>query len=475
MATDQPRTYVIEQRGDQWCLLTQDKTQVLGCHASEADAQAQERAVVASKTDSNLHSILGAQVFASGTWNGDVYENSDLDAMVTASREAGFGIPIKAGHVDEPGQPALGWVENLRREGSKLHGDLVALPQKVYDAIRDRAFGAVSAEVFWNLKRNGKTFPRALRGLALLGSEIPAVDLAPLRAFLHAFVPPPGEAAKSYTTELAFAATPTGRDAHPDGQIAPDASGNCPEGYEKGDDGQCHMKGSMKGMSDKTETKTMTEAEKAAAKAEADKVAKAKADAEAAAAAAAMATHTQTQDIPTGSIVVNLKQLEELQRKAAKSDRIEELQRQVDQESAKNAELLAQYRKDTIASKMRGVKMPAFRVYIRALYEMAMEIPEVKTYSLVDEKVRLGAMAIVESLVIEMNRQADTLFATYSQHQAAPARNADDEPDDIQEKIKHRVEAYCKANKLDVRKDYKQALNAVLNEDPTLKVQYSQT
>jgi hypothetical protein len=240
--------------------------------------------------------------------------------------------------------------------------------------------------------------------------------------------------------------------------VEPDADGKCPDGYEL-KDGMCHMKA----MADRTETKTMTAEEQAAA----DKAAADKAAADAAAAAAGV-------PVRAGEVVVNLKQLQDLQRKAARADKIDELQRNLDQETAKHAELAAQYRKDTIAAKMRAVKLPAFRVYIRALYEMASEIAEVKTYSLADDKIKLGAMAVVESLVVEMNRQADALFATYSQHKDLP-KGADDEPDDIQEKIKHRVRAHCIANKLDPVKDYKVALGAVLNADPELKKQYSQS
>lgn len=43
------RTYVIEQRGSKWVLLTKDHSRVLGTHASRAAAEAQERAIEANK------------------------------------------------------------------------------------------------------------------------------------------------------------------------------------------------------------------------------------------------------------------------------------------------------------------------------------------------------------------------------------------------------------------------------------------
>ena len=43
------KEYTIEQRGDKWVLLAKDSNEVLGEHDSKADAQAQERAIQASK------------------------------------------------------------------------------------------------------------------------------------------------------------------------------------------------------------------------------------------------------------------------------------------------------------------------------------------------------------------------------------------------------------------------------------------
>jgi len=37
---------MIKQVGDQWCLYTKDGSRKLGCHASKAEAEAQERVIV---------------------------------------------------------------------------------------------------------------------------------------------------------------------------------------------------------------------------------------------------------------------------------------------------------------------------------------------------------------------------------------------------------------------------------------------
>lgn len=130
------------------------------------------------------YEIKDVEIFATGKWNGDEYNISDLDEMVDAFNKVGFNPPLKPGHTDEPGTPALGWVANLKRVGDKLVGDLIDIPKKVYDVIKDRLFDTVSAEIYWDLERNNRTFKRALKAVALLGAEIPAVDLKPLSASL---------------------------------------------------------------------------------------------------------------------------------------------------------------------------------------------------------------------------------------------------------------------------------------------------
>lgn len=130
---------------------------------------------------SNGNTIKGVEIFSTGVHNGDRYDPADLDAMIDASKRSGVSAPIKLGHTNTPGQPAAGWVENLRRVGSKLVADFTHLSDEVYALIKRRAYDRVSCEVFWNAKFGGQLFRRALKAVALLGADIPAVtDLAPL-------------------------------------------------------------------------------------------------------------------------------------------------------------------------------------------------------------------------------------------------------------------------------------------------------
>lgn len=135
--------------------------------------------------DAPRFTIKDRELFTAGTHNGEKYTVADLDAMVEAFNAMDWKPAIKQGHVaDETGLPALGYVDNLRRVGKTLVGDFIDLPKEVFNSLVDRRFGRLSAEVFHNFRRSGKIFRRALKAVALLGVEIPAV--AGLKA-LHAF------------------------------------------------------------------------------------------------------------------------------------------------------------------------------------------------------------------------------------------------------------------------------------------------
>jgi hypothetical protein len=131
-----------------------------------------------------LLEILNVEILRTGRWNDDVFERTDLDELVLAAGEVGYRVPITLGHRPGPGAPAAGWISNVRRAGDRLLADFVALPRKVFDAIKQRAYDSASVEIFVDLHRNNRVFRRALKAVALLGAEIPAVDLPPLSSFL---------------------------------------------------------------------------------------------------------------------------------------------------------------------------------------------------------------------------------------------------------------------------------------------------
>lgn len=120
------------------------------------------------------------EIFRAGTHNGDKYTVADLDAMVEAFNELDFSPALKLGHAQKESD-AYGYVNNLRREGETLVADFENVDTDIQAKIDARKLSRVSAEVYWNFKRNGKTYPRVLGAVALLGHEIPGVaGLKPL-------------------------------------------------------------------------------------------------------------------------------------------------------------------------------------------------------------------------------------------------------------------------------------------------------
>ena len=137
----------------------------------------------------NTVDIPGVEIFAVGTHNGQKYTDADLDEIVRAFQElrnggnGGYSPPIKLDHNDgQPifddvpdGGPAFGWVDNLRRVGEKLVADFRAVPAKLKELIDAGAYRGRSAEIWWNLEVDGKKYARALKAVALLGVNMPAV------------------------------------------------------------------------------------------------------------------------------------------------------------------------------------------------------------------------------------------------------------------------------------------------------------
>lgn len=127
------------------------------------------------------HEIKGLEIFAAGKWNGDDYTEKDLDAIVT-NFEKGIikSVPLKVGHDDKQkvaGQPAVGILTRVYRAGQKLMADVANIPKVVADLINKKAYHSVSSEIAWNADFNGSIFEKLLTGVALLGAEIPAVNI----------------------------------------------------------------------------------------------------------------------------------------------------------------------------------------------------------------------------------------------------------------------------------------------------------
>lgn len=126
--------------------------------------------------------LIGAEIFDVGKWNGLEFSDDDLNGIADAFDELSSvqKVPIKLGHNDKQpmtdGQPSLGWVHRVYRQGSKLVADITDIPRQVYDAIKNRLYRTVSVELLKSVEHKGSSYPWVLDAVALLGADQPAVN-----------------------------------------------------------------------------------------------------------------------------------------------------------------------------------------------------------------------------------------------------------------------------------------------------------
>lgn len=134
--------------------------------------------------------LIGREIFAVGTWNGMEFVEEDLDDIVENFErlQAEHKVPLKFGHDADhkDGQPAIGWVSRVFREGKKLYADFTGMPRIVFEAIKNKLYRTVSVELLFNVTKDSKErFNHVLDAVALLGADQPAVSgLADLDALL---------------------------------------------------------------------------------------------------------------------------------------------------------------------------------------------------------------------------------------------------------------------------------------------------
>lgn len=136
----------------------------------------------------------GGPYFGTGSApGGDFYTVDDLRRFASVAAELASEVrpAVKLGHskeqqllrqsglFDEHGQPAAGWLENLRVEGDKLYADAKRVPAKLAALIKAGAFRMRSVEqrkyVGQGASNRGKEYGWIIDGLSLLGGKAPAV------------------------------------------------------------------------------------------------------------------------------------------------------------------------------------------------------------------------------------------------------------------------------------------------------------
>ena len=453
----------------------------------------------------HANAIKGIQIFRTGVHNGDTYTEKDLDDMVSAFGVLDYRPALKLGHTkDTPGAPAYGWVQNLHRDGDKLIADFEDMHDSVVDAIRTRSYPNVSSEIYFNLKRGGKDYRRALKAVALLGAEVPAVaGLTPLHkmefaaegfdkiGLLEQTLEVPSQALVDTLAERVAGLVNIMKeyDMAKNTQKIEELKGKVEELNEQivalnaAGDGDAVARKDMLAMMKKEnpdatdeELSDMVdegmEAQKEKKVKLVDTVAKKTAIKELSEQATALEEEIHTLEIEednTGAISALSKELSE-------SKAREEAARKETKELAQRVERIEHERRAAeLGTKVEACKIPAFRNSLKAVYTYALAHADavVKMYSKDKEgKETATDKSLVEAIdgvVSEINAQSEKLFKAlaFSGQTVRPDGTSDA---DAGVELQKRVSEY-RAKHPEV-KQYEQAMTAVLKADDELAQRY---
>ena len=406
---------------------------------AQHNAWVEERMKKAVEYAEHSNAVRDIEIFAPGEHNGDKYSEKDLDDMVEAFKGLDFRPALKIGHTqDKPGAPAYGWVTNLRKVGGKLVADFESMHDSVLQALKDRRYDRVSSEIYFGLKRGGKTFRRALKAVALLGAEVPAVaGLIPLHKM-------------EFATEGFDSVTACEQSLDIQQQAIIDALTERVSGLTRvltEQKEQDEMK-----IKELKEQKTALEAQLTELKAK--DVSKLTPDDKAKIA-------KFEQDIAAFGRKID----EEIESLAADAEEGKKLKNQV-------ASLMARDRAREVADRVARCTVKSFHADLEALYTHAVANPEVrvKHFAVKDGKRVESEKALgeaLDALVAQINSGAKNLFSVVSparghERQEGPTEDAGLE-----------VDARTKARVRDGKsKSYDEAMDAVLAEDRELAARY---
>lgn len=142
-----------------------------------------------------LQQIKDVEIFKTGRYNGlditeDTLKELERNFNTMKGENTDFALPIKFGHqmkdLPKDGQPAAGWMNNVRYMSGKLIADFVDLPEAVFTLITNKAYKNRSIEFINNfVDKGGKAVGKMLKSIALLGSEMPAVNLADAAKYMY--------------------------------------------------------------------------------------------------------------------------------------------------------------------------------------------------------------------------------------------------------------------------------------------------
>ena len=165
--------------------------EVEGCHTTQDAADQQVAALYANepKPAYAAKSLPGIELARIGSWQLstgqlDITSQHLHDAARFANRQDARPGYVKIGHNDDrfaaaDGEPALGWLHNVRVEtdddGEVLLGDLTDVPDWLADAI-PRHWPDRSIEGYQDYELDGDTYALVVDGVALLGVTPPGIS-----------------------------------------------------------------------------------------------------------------------------------------------------------------------------------------------------------------------------------------------------------------------------------------------------------
>jgi len=135
--------------------------------------------------------LKDVEILASGTWTTMTgqkvtFTDQDLQELASKFEELSDRVkpPLKLGHTDDAkqemltGEPALGWMHNVRAVGGKLLSDFRSIPKKFHALIQAGAYRRISAEIArnWTDPSTGTVHPMVLKAAGVLGATAPAIN-----------------------------------------------------------------------------------------------------------------------------------------------------------------------------------------------------------------------------------------------------------------------------------------------------------
>ena len=120
------------------------------------------------------------EIFISGkASDGRVITDNDISELVEGTLQAietsNHKIPLKLGHSDRD-QWAKGWVQNIRKIGSKIVADFINIPVEIADKVKNGYLPNKSIEyVEGYITKLGHKLKKVIDGVALLGIDQPAI------------------------------------------------------------------------------------------------------------------------------------------------------------------------------------------------------------------------------------------------------------------------------------------------------------